>query len=568
MTEAEASATPDATPAVAARPRALLGGILPFDRGRLSSDAVAGLTLAALGIPEVMGYSKIAGMPVVTGLYTILLPLAVFAILGSSRHLVVGADSATAAMMAAGIGGLAASGSSKYVAIAGVVAVSTGVVLLIARLVHLGFLADFLSRSVLVGFLTGVGIQVAMGQVGGMLGISGGSGSTLRKFGYVLGHLSDTSKSSAAISAAVLAVVLGARAIDRRIPGALIAVVGSIAVSWHWDFAARGVSLLGPVPGGLPSLAVPHLDGAGWRTVAATVGAIVLVILAQSAATSRAYAAKYQEPFSEDVDLVGLGAANIAAGLTGTFVVNGSPTKTQMVDGAGGRSQVASLATAGIVLIVLLFLTKPLVYLPNAVLAAVVFLIGVELVDIAGLRKIQRVRTDEFAIAAVTAAAVVIAGVEQGVLLAIVLSILDYVRRGYRPSRTLVVVSPHGHLRGRALESGTEAAPGLVVYRFGADLFYANANGFAQDVRALAAIDGVRWVCIDGAAIADIDYSGWQALDELRSSLAEAGRDLILADLSEDVVAQLRRYGYLAEGEEVYAAVGDVIAAHATPGDG
>ena len=359
------------TDAVAAEPDArtrrgpFLQGILPFDRRGLSGEVVAGLTLAALGIPEVMGYTKIAGMPVVTGLYTILVPLALFAVLGSSRHLVVGADSATAAMMAAGIGGLAAAGSSQYVALAGVVAITTGVVLIVARLVHLGFLADFLSRSVLVGFLTGVGIQVALGQVGGMLGISGGTGGTLRKFGYVLAHLGDTDKDSAIISVVVLAIVLGAKAIDKRIPGALIAVVGMIAASWAWDFAAKGVSTLGPVPGGLPSVSVPHLDGASMRTILATVAGIVLVILAQSAATSRAYAAKYREPFSEDVDLVGIGAANIAAGLTGTFVVNGSPTKTQMVDGAGGRSQLASLATSGIVLIVLLFLTKPLEYMPT-----------------------------------------------------------------------------------------------------------------------------------------------------------------------------------------------------------
>ncbi|MFN8019244.1 MAG: SulP family inorganic anion transporter [Acidimicrobiales bacterium] len=540
-----------------------LQGILPFDRSGLSGEVVAGLTLAALGIPEVMGYTKIAGMPVVTGLYTILVPLALFAILGSSRHLVVGADSATAAMMAAGIGGLAAAGSSQYVALAGITAITTGVVLIVARLVHLGFLADFLSRSVLVGFLTGVGIQVAMGQVGGMLGISGGTGGTLRKFGYVLGHLGDADRDSALISVAVLAIVLGAKAIDRRIPGALIAVVGMIAASWAWDFAAKGVSTLGPVPGGLPSVSVPHLDGASFRTVLATVAAIVLVILAQSAATSRAYAAKYQEPFSEDVDLVGLGAANIAAGLTGTFVVNGSPTKTQMVDGAGGRSQVASLVTSGIVLIVLLFLTKPLEYMPNAVLAAVVFLIGVELIDIRGLRKVLAVRTDEFAIAVVTAAAVVVLGVEQGVVLAIVLSILDYVRRGYLPSRTLVVVSEHGHLRGRPMASDAEARPGLVVYRFGADLFYANANGFSEDVRALATRPGVRWVCVDGAAVADIDYSGWQALLELRTSLEAQGQRLVVADLAEPVRDQLRRYGYLTDGAaDAYEAVGDVLAAY------
>ncbi len=541
-----------------------LQGILPIRRAMIPKEVVAGLTLAALGIPEVMGYAKIAGMPVVTGLYTILIPIAVFALLGSSRHLVVGADSATAAMLASGLGAVAvASGSPQYVALAAAVAIATGVVLVLARLVRLGFLADFLSRSVLVGFLTGVGIQVAMGQVGGLLGISGGTGGTLRKLGYVLGHLSDTVTSSAVISASVIAVVIGCRLIDRRIPGALLAVVGSIIVSWHWDFAAGNVSLLGPVPGGLPNVAVPDVTASDLASLAGTVAAIVLVILAQSAATSRAYAARYQEEFSEDVDLVGLGAANIAAGLTGTFVVNGSPTKTQMVDGAGGRSQLSQITTALVVLLVLLFFTTPLEYLPNAVLAAVVFLIGVELVDIAGLRKVAAVRTDEFAIAVITAAAVVIAGVEQGVILAIVLSLLDYVRRGYRPARTLVVVSEHGHLRSRALASGEQAAPGLVVYRFGADLFYANANAFSEDVRSLAERPDVRWVCLDAAAISDVDFSGWSELEALRTSLAASSRRLVIADLDVPVHDELERYGFLdALGPDaVFASVGDALAA-------
>lgn len=540
-----------------------LQGIVPVDRRAIPKELVAGLTLAALGIPEVMGYAKIAGMPVVTGLYTILVPIAVFALLGSSRHLVVGADSATAAMLASGVGAVAVAGSSEYVALAGAVAIVTGVVLVLARLARLGFLADFLSRSVLIGFLTGVGIQVAMGQVGGMLGISGGTGGTLRKLGYVLGHLDETVTSSAVIAGCVVVVVLGCRAIDRRIPGALIAVVGSIVVSWHWDFAAGDVSLLGPVPGGLPRPAIPDVGLADLAGLGGTVVAIVLVILAQSAATSRAYAARYQEPFSEDVDLVGLGAANVAAGLTGTFVVNGSPTKTQMVDGAGGRSQLSQLSTALVVLLVLLFFTAPLEYLPNAVLAAVVFLIGIELVDVAGLGKIAAVRTDEFAIALVTAAAVVIAGVAQGVVVAVVMSLLDYVRRGYRPARSLVVVGEHGHLHSRELASGEQAAPGLVVYRFGADLFYANANAFGEDVRRLAAAPEVRWVCLDGAAISDVDYSGWSELEALRAALAAEGRRLVLADLAPGVRDELDRYGFVGAvgADALFSSIGDVLVA-------
>ena len=364
-------------------PITMLEGILPLDRARIPVDVVAGITLAALAIPEVMGYTKIAGMPVITGLYTIVLPLALYALFGSSRHLVVGADSASAAILAAGLAGMAATASGQYVALAGLVALISAAFLFLARLVRLGFLADFLSRTVLIGFLTGVGIQVAMGQVAGMLGVSAGTGGTLEKFWHTIQNVGDTSGYTLLVSLAVLAVILGGKYVTTVIPGALIAVIGAIAVSWAVDLEADGVAVLGPVPSGLPSFGLPDVAWSDVKPLLTTAFSIFVVILAQSAATSRAYAAKYGDRFSEDVDLVGLGFANVGAGLTGTFVVNGSPTKTQMVDSAGGRSQVAALTTVGIVVIVLLFLTKPLQYMPEAVLSSVVFLIGIELVKVA-----------------------------------------------------------------------------------------------------------------------------------------------------------------------------------------
>ena len=552
----------------------VLQAVLPLDRKKLSGDVAGGITLAALGIPEVMGYSNIAGMPVVTGLYTILIPIAVFAVLGSSRHLVVGADSATAAILAAGLASLAAAGSPEYVALAGAVAICVGLVLIVARIIKLGFLADFLSRSVLIGFLTGVGIQVAIGQVGDMLGVSSdeasfcgewpGSG-TLCKFAGTMGDIGETSLTTLAVSLSVLTVILGCRKINKRIPGALIAVIGAITVSWALDLADHGVAELGPVPGGLPSFGLPDIAWSQFRddlpTLTGTIGAIFVVILAQSAATSRAYAARYQERFSEDVDLDGLGAANIAAGVSGTYVVNGSPTKTQMVDSAGGRTQVAQLTTAVVVLVVLLFLTKPLQYMPNAVLAAVVFLIGVELVDRAGMAGIWRVRKGEFWIAALTATFVIAVGVQQAIVLAIVLSILDYVRRGYRPARSVVTEGPGGHLHRQALGSGANASPGLVVYRFGADLFYANANSFNEDLLALAEEPTIEWICIDASAVSDIDYSGWKTLLEVKKTLDGKGIRLAFADVGPRVSDELARYGLLdALGPEaVFPSVADAV---------
>ena len=508
-------------------------------------DIAAGVTLAALGIPEVMGYTKIAGMPVITGLYTILIPIAVFAVLGSSRHLVVGADSATAAILAAGLAGMAPIASPEYVALAGMLAIITGGILILARIVRLGFLADFLSRSVLVGFLTGVGIQVAMGQVAGMLGVTASGGGTLRKFWDTLEQIPDASMTTVAVSVSVIVVIVGTRLIDRRIPGALIAVVGAIFASWKWDFAAHGISTLGTVPSGLPTFGIPDVTWSQFEALLGTAGAVFIVILAQSAATSRAYAAKYSEPLDENVDLDGLGAANIVAGLSGTFVVNGSPTKTQMVDGAGGKSQLASLTTAVIVLVVLLFLTVPLQYMPNAVLASVVFLIGIELVDVGGMAKIYRLRRDEFLIAALTALVVIVLGVEQGVVVAIVVSILNHLRRSYHPNNTVLVRRAAGGYTEAPVAVGGQMAPGLVVYRFSASLYYANASRLTEEVLQLvgAGAPDVRCLCIDASAISDVDYSSGQTIRDLSGELTERGVRLVFADVGDPVRAQLDRYG-------------------------
>jgi len=373
-----------------------LQGVLPIKAAQVPAEIVAGITLAALAIPEVMGYTKIAGTPVITGLYTILIPMALFALFGSSRHLVVGADSATAAILAAGLVGLASTGSDEYLALAAVLAFMAAGFLMLARVIGLGFMADFLSRTVLIGFLTGVGIQVALGQIAGMLGLAGGGNGTVGRVWADLQQIEQVNLYALAIASAVIAVIVGSKRISEKIPGALIAVIGAIALSWALDLG-QSVHVLGDVPSGLPHIGLPRVDWS-WElisTLVPTAFAMFVVILAQSAATSRAYAARYNERFSENTDLVGLGLANIGAGLSGTFVVNGSPTKTQMVDSAGGRTQLSLLVTTGIVLLVLLFLTAPLAHMPEAVLSSVVFLIGIDLIDVAGMARIYRERRSE-----------------------------------------------------------------------------------------------------------------------------------------------------------------------------
>ncbi|MCW2909644.1 MAG: SulP family inorganic anion transporter [Actinomycetia bacterium] len=532
----------------------MLQGLLPLRRDQVPGDLLAGVTLAALGIPEVLGYARIAGMPVVTGLYTLLLPMALFAVFGASRHLVVAADSATAAILAAALIRLADPGSAQYIRLAGLAALLTGALLLIARLARLGFLANFLSRTVLLGFLTGVGIQVAIGQLPDMLGVSAPSPHTVIKLGQTVEALPQAHGLTVAVSLSVVAVMMAARRITRRIPGALIAVVGAIIASRVADLAAHGVSVLGYVPRGLPAVGLPALGRHDALALLGTSASIFIVILAQSAATARAYAAKYAEPFGTDTDLIGLGAGNIAAAFTGTFVVNGSPTKTQIVDDAGGRSQLATLTTSAVALVVLLVATGPLSFLPDAALAAVVFLIGAELVDVRGIRRLLRVRPYEFAVAVITAAAVVALSVQDGILVAVIASIIDHLRHSYRPRNSVLVKSAEGHWKTTPVTRGARTEPGLVIYRFGTSLYFANTSRLLEDLMAITAQGGpLHWFVLDGAAIGDVDYTASSMLSGAIAQLHQRHVRFVVTSLMTPVHHQLEHYGITgAAGPDAY----------------
>jgi len=522
----------------------IMRGVLPLSRSQIPSEILAGLTLGAIAIPEVMGYTKIAGTPVITGLYTILIPTALFAVFGSSRHLVVGADSATAAILAAALVGMAAIGSSEYVGLACALAFMAAGFLILARLFRLGFMADFLSRTVMIGFLTGVGVQVAAGQLAGMMGIRGHGHALAQKIWddvEQIGHVNFYAITTAVI---VLAVIVGLKKFSKKIPAPLIAVIGAIIVSWAIGLGAH-MEVIGPVPGGLPHLGLPHVAWS-WgliQDLVPTAFAIFIVILTQSAATSRAYAARYNEAFCENVDLVGLALANIGAALSGAFVVNGSPTKTQIVDSAGGRTQFSLLVTAATVLLVLLFATAPLAYLPEAVLSAIVFLIGVDLIDLRGMRRVYVQRRSEFWIAAITAVTVAFVGVEQGILLAMVLSLVEHTRHGYHPKNALLVWKESGEWQIHPVASRIQALPGLLVYRFTHSMYYANSQQLSDEMTSL--LDGaerpIRWFCIEASAVDDVDYTAADVLRSIFASPKAEGVRFVIAGLSSDVDAESRR---------------------------
>jgi MFS superfamily sulfate permease-like transporter len=503
-----------------------------------------------MDVPQVLGYSKIAGMPVVTGLYSLMLPLVAFAAFGSSRYLVVAADSATAAIFAGGVSGIATPAGAQYVALAGIVALLTAVLLLLARLLRLGFIADFLSRTVLVGFLAGVGLQVGISVLSEMLGVPVDSRRPVVQLWEVLRGLPQGHLPTVALSVSVLGFVLGLRRLAPKLPGAMVAVVAAIAASAVWDFAGHGIATIGAVSGGLPHfglMALLSLRGMSWKeaeqliTVSAS---CAVMILTQSAATSRIYAAKHNQEVNENSDLFGLSAANAAAALSGGFVVNGSPTQTAMMEDAGGQGQLAQIATAAVVVLVLLFLTRPLEYLPTCVLGVLVFMVALRLIDFKALRDIRVESPQEYALAVMTAAVVLLVGVEQGIVLAMVVSLLRVVQHSYHPHSGVLIADGGGSWKLVPVAPSVVTEPGMVLYRFGAALFYANAGRFLEEVSLVVQPmpSGVRWVVVDAEAMTHVDYTAARVVMTLKKNLTEAGVELAFARLPWELRSDFDRH--------------------------
>ena len=526
-------------------PRALFRSMRPIDHASVVENATAGVELAAMSIPQSLGYASIAGMPAVTGLYTLLLPFLGFAALGSSRYLVVSADSATAAILAGGISGMAPEGSTRYVALAGLTALLTGMALLLARCLKLGFLADFLSQPVLTGFLTGVGLQVGIAVLGEMLGVRVVSHRTISQLAEVLANLPRIQLSSLVLSTLTIAGVFILARYAPRVPGPLIAVIGSVTASAAWNFAGRGIAVIGPVASGLPHLTIPDV---AWKDIEALIPVATscfVMIVTQSAATARIYALRHQERQDENADLVGLAAANGLAAFSGTFVVNGSPTQTAIAETAGARSQAAQVFALAVVAVVLLFLSQPLQYLPQCVLGSIVFIVATRLTDFRGLQRIRRESTGEFALAATAAIVVVLVGVEQGIVLAMVMSLLRIVRHSYQPHTAVLVKSEGEVWRLTPAVPGALSEPGLVIYRFGAPLFYANVGRFADEVRSLVGTEHpslVRWVVVDAGAITNVDYSAARVIQVLQTELASQNVELVFSHVQPEMRADLDRH--------------------------
>jgi sulfate permease, SulP family len=527
------------------RPFAGLRGVTLADAPR---EISAGITLAALMIPLNIGYAQVAGLPPVAGLYAAIIPLAVFALLTSSRHLVTSPDASMAGLVGAALVAFAAPGDPLRLQYALALAVVCGLVFFVFWIFRLAFLANFLSRAVMAGFITGLGIEVFTNQVRKILAAphvaDAGSGvlmaaerlkeamaSSVDTEGYfveviaLVHSIPRANLWSVAIGVGAFLIVRLMKRYAPKIPGALVALVLLTVIVAAFDLAAKGVGVLGAMPAGPPALTLPHIPAADYLRLFPSALAIVAILLCEGLLVVRSYSTKYGYKVDGDQMLFTWGAANLAAGLTGSLVTGNSPSRSAAMDASGARSQWPSLVAAGTIAVVMLFFTNVLAFLPNAALAGIVANAVLSLIEVHEFRDLWRMRRSDFWIAGVCLLSVLALGPLRAVLIAFLMSTIDVIRRASRPETAALVEAADGsHFAPAGV--GDEVSPsGLVVYRFGAPLYFANATLFLDEIEQLVARAStpVRWFVLDAEAIVDVDTTGAEVVRQAIALLTGRG---------------------------------------------
>lgn len=510
----------------------------------LRQDAIASVVVTAIAIPESVGFASLIGLPLETGLYTALFAPIIFAIFASTRRLVVGADSATASLIAAlSITALAGS-VTQPIAIA-TLTILSGVILLLLSALRFGFIADLISKPVLVGLFAGIGVQLMIHRLPEMLGIVVESGSTLQLLSELFAGLAYIDFPTLFVTAIVLSCAF---LLPVKYPRLLIGLVLASVLTSLMGLAQTGVAIVGAIPSGLPDLSLPIFTPELLLYLLPTALAIALVIIAQSSAVIRSRATEHDEPVDLNTDIRALGLANIMSGLSHGFSVNGSPPRTLVADASGGKTQLVNIFMAIIIGLVLLFGSDLLAYIPVAGLASVVFAIGVYLISYDDMKRILQSHRIEFLIMLLTLLSVSFLGVQQGLLIAIIVSLIERLRRQYHPSDHLILrdgkLSDWGRDR-LGLESHQVRRPGLLVYSFDGSLFFENVEYFIERITLAikSAKEPVDTVVIDTGAIEAIDYTAFDGLRRLHRQLKADNIALALAHVSPALRAELSKYG-------------------------
>jgi sulfate permease, SulP family len=503
-----------------------------YQRSWLRGDLLAGVTVAAYLVPQVMAYAEVAGLPAITGLWAAAAPLVVYAILGSSRQLSVGPESSTALMTAAAVTVLIAGDQQRYAETAAVLALAVGVVCLLCWLARLGFLANLLSHPVLIGYMAGIAVLMIVSQLGKVTGIDVEGDSSLSEVRFFIAYLGQAHLPTLLLAGATFAVLVAFQRLLPRWPGPLIAMVLAAVTVAVLDLGQVGVATVGGVPRGLPPASIPDFSAIDLSTLVPAALGVTIVAYSDNIATARAFAARRREEIDARQEFLALGAANLGAGLFSGFPVSSSGSRTVIGDAIGSRTQLYSLVAAAVLLLTMLFLGPALSTFPLAALGALVVFAALRLIDFAELRRIARFRRSELFLALATTAAVLIFDVLYGIAVAVALSILDLLRRIARPHDGIL-----GFVQGLAgmhdiddYATGRQV-PGLLVYRYDAPLFFANAEDFKR--RALASVDAadppVEWFLLNAEANTEVDLTAVDTLEEVRRTLAERGIVFALA---------------------------------------
>ena len=519
-----------------------------YQRRWLRGDILAGVTVAAYLVPQVMAYAQVAGLPAAVGLWSAVGSLVVYAILGSSRQLSVGPESSTALMTAAAVSVLVSGNQQRYAETAATLAIAVGALCVLAWLARLGFLASLLSHPVLIGYMAGIAVLMIVSQLGNISGIPVEGDSVLSQLRFFAAHLGQLHPPTLVVAAATFLIVLLFHRLLPKWPGLLIAMVLAAAAVAALDLNRAGVPTVGYIPQQLPPASIPDFTGIDFRALLPAALGVAIVAYSDNVVTARAFAAKRREAIDARQELLALGGANLAAGLFSGFPVSSSGSRTVIGDTLGSRTQLYSLVAAAVVLLTTVVLGPALAAFPLAALGAVVVFAALRLIDIAELRRIARYRRSELLLALATTAAVLILDVLYGIAVAVGLSILDLLRRIARPHDGIL-----GYVPGIAgmhdvddYATGRQV-PGLLVYRYDAPLFFANADDFKR--RALASVDAadtpVEWFLLNTEANIEVDLTAIDALDELRKTLADRGIVFALARVKTELRQALAAAGFI-----------------------
>jgi sulfate permease, SulP family len=487
-----------------------------YQRSWASADLVAGLMLLVIAVPEQLATSRLAGMPPITGFYAFVAGTVVFALLGSNPQMSVGADSTIAPLFATGVSALALTGSPHYIELVAILAVMVGLLVMLVSILRLGWIADFLSTPIVTGFLSGVAVIIVIHQLPDFLGLPSAGGSNTHRLGFVFTHLAQVNGWTVAIGLGVLAVMFVSAHLDRRIPGGLIGLVGSTVLVAVLGLQAQGVAVLGTIQSGAPKIGLSGLSWSTLDSLAPLAAVVALVVVTQTAATTRGFADQGGYDVDAGRDFLAVGAGSVVAGLAGSFPVDASPPRTGAVVSAGGRTQAGALGAA-LVVVVLIPVANVLKDVPLTTLAAILIYVALRLFKPGELRSIARFDLFEFGLAAVTLLAVVLIGVEQGIAVAVGLAILDRVRLSARPQLHVLGRIP-GTTSWAPLAADVSAAevPGILVLLFATPLWYANAVHFRDEVvGALTRTPGTRILVLDALGMSDVDYTGSRALSHV-----------------------------------------------------